>query len=167
MSDAPIPRKSAWIPWIFVAGMGVVVVVNGILAWFALSTWTGIETESHFTKGLAYNENLRGVERQAALGWSVTLTLTPTTAHSAPAPFDLKVQYLAADARPLSGLRVRADLIRPVHEGYDQTMELTATAPGHYQGRIEVPLAGQWDVLLAAIDGAGNHHQWRERVQVP
>ena len=47
-----------WYPWIFVGAMAVVVVVNGILAWLAVGTWTGIETEDHYRKGLAYNENL-------------------------------------------------------------------------------------------------------------
>ena len=37
MSD----RKSNWIPWIFVGGMGVVIAVNAVLITSAISTFTG------------------------------------------------------------------------------------------------------------------------------
>ncbi|MCW8952841.1 MAG: FixH family protein, partial [Rhodospirillales bacterium] len=47
-----------WYPWIFVGGMTIVVIVNGIMIYFALSTFTGLETRNHYEKGLAYNTNI-------------------------------------------------------------------------------------------------------------
>ena len=42
MSEAREARRSAWIPWVFVGGMGVVVAVNAVFVWLSLSTFTGI-----------------------------------------------------------------------------------------------------------------------------
>jgi hypothetical protein len=42
--SASTERKSSWIPWIFVGGMLVVVVVNGFMAFYAISTFTGLTT---------------------------------------------------------------------------------------------------------------------------
>ena len=34
------PKRSRWIPWVFVGGMLLVVVVNGVLIFSAISTFT-------------------------------------------------------------------------------------------------------------------------------
>ena len=48
------PRQPGWwYPWIFVGGMLVVIAVNGVLITMAVSTFSGIETEEHYRKGLA------------------------------------------------------------------------------------------------------------------
>ena len=38
------PRRSAWIPWVFVGGMLLVVAVNGVLIVAAVGTFTGVTT---------------------------------------------------------------------------------------------------------------------------
>ena len=38
------PRRSAWIPWVFVGGMLLVVAVNGVLIVAAVDTFTGVTT---------------------------------------------------------------------------------------------------------------------------
>ena len=158
-------RKSAWIPWVFVAGMGVVFIANGFLAWLALSTWPGLETEGHYQKGIAYNQTLAAADRQARMGWSVGLSLQPVT-QGTPSQFTIEAHYKDKAGAALGALTVRAHLIRPVHEGHDQKAALQETAPGVYRGHVTVPLVGQWDVRLVAIDKDGNTHQWLERVQV-
>ena len=48
---------------------------NGAMIWLAFATWTGLETEGAYQKGLAYNRTLEEAEAQAALGWQVDLEL--------------------------------------------------------------------------------------------
>jgi len=160
-------RKSNWIPWLFVGAMAFVVAVNGLLVYFALSSWTGIETEDHYSKGVAYNQNLKAVENQKAVGWGVVVALSPDVGGKAPGPFNVRVDYKDSSGKPLSGLRVRAHLIRPTHEGYDRRVELQSSAPGLYMGRLDVPLPGQWELRVVAADDGGNSHQWVERIRVP
>jgi len=167
MLNSAQSRKSLWIPWFFVGAMGFVVAVNGVLAWLALSTWTGIETEDYYQKGLAYNQNLKGAARQTELGWKVKASLAGISRDRAPGPFRVSATYSDRTGKSVEGLSIRAHLIRPVHEGYDRSTELKPTAPGRYVGRLDVPLPGQWDIRLVAKDAAGNAHQWVKRVQVP
>ena len=66
------PRQPGWyIPWIFVGVFMVVLAVNGVMVHFAVSSWTGIETENHFIKGLGYNNDLAGARAQAERGWQI------------------------------------------------------------------------------------------------
>ena len=159
-----VQRKSTWIPWIFVIGMLVVFAVNGVLVYLALSTWTGIETKNYYQKGIAYNDNLAGAERQAQLGWTVAATLTPdaTTAKAQ----TVRAVYRDRSGVPVTDLRIRAYLVRPVHEGYDQTLALAHTGNGVYEATTTVPLPGQWELRLVALGPAGETHQTTTRVSV-
>ena len=65
--------RSRWIPYAFVAFFGVVLLANGTMIGLAFATWTGLETEGAYQKGLAYNRVLDRARAQAALGWRVDL----------------------------------------------------------------------------------------------
>lgn len=137
-----------WYPWIFVVGMAFVVLINGIMVYIALSTWTGLETERHYDKGLAYNENLAAARAQAELGWLVDVAYTPSPI--AGDPGELAVTVTAAGDRPLVDLDVTALLIRPTHEGFDQEVRLDHAGAGVYKGPVAIPLPGQWDARIHA-----------------
>ncbi len=137
-----------WYPWIFVFGMAFVVLINGIMVYIALSTWTGLETERHYDKGLAYNENLAAARAQAALGWRLEVTYTPAPA--ADDPGELTVTVTSSDDQPLVDLDVTARLIRPTHEGFDRDVQLDHAGAGVYKGQVSIPLPGQWDARIHA-----------------
>ena len=77
MSDSTLPRtqdfdpkRSTWIPWVFVGGMALVVLVNLVLVYAALSTFTGVTTGKSYDRGRSYNQVLAEAARQDALGWA-------------------------------------------------------------------------------------------------
>ena len=45
------PRRSRWIPAVFIGLMLLVVVVNGTMAWLALSSFTGVTTPRAYDRG--------------------------------------------------------------------------------------------------------------------
>ena len=137
-----------WYPWIFVVGMAFVVLINGIMVYLALSTWTGLETERHYDKGLAYNENLAAARAQAELGWRVDVAYTPSPV--AGDAGELAVTVTGAGDRPLVDLNVTARLIRPTHEGFDHDVDLAHAGAGVYKGQVSIPLPGQWDARILA-----------------
>ena len=142
-----------WYPWIFVGAMLFVVFVNGIMVFIALNTWTGLETESHYRKGLVYNENLNAARAQEALGWEVTFDLTSTAGEGPVRHVDLVVQFNEGDGSPLDNLDVRVVFLRPTHEGYDREAIPAQTGNGRYSARTQLPLAGQWSVRIHAFRG--------------
>lgn len=161
------PRaRGWWYPWIFVAGMGVVVAVNAVLIWVAIGTFSGLETRDHYRKGLAYNQNLAAAREQDRLGWQMDLAFQrepdPDGGHRG----RLDVRFADAGGAPLPRLEVEAQLVRPTHAGHDQTLALSGLGDGRYQGTIAVPLPGQWEVRILARD-RDRHFQATRRLFVP
>jgi nitrogen fixation protein FixH len=142
-----------WYPWIFVAAMGFVFVINGIMVTIALSTWTGLETEGHYQKGLAYNQNLNAAKAQQALGWQLKIDALPIVSSGSTREVDMVARFTGPDGTPLNGLDVTVFFLRPTHEGFDREAVLTENEPGQYSARLSLPLAGQWNARIHAFRG--------------
>lgn len=143
-------RKSAWIPWVFVGGMGVVVAVNAVMITFAISTFSGISVEKPYERGVAYNRVLEAQARQDALGWTFGTTFQP-----AGGQLDGRLVLTAhgPDGAPLDGLVLDARLVRPVEKTVPIELAFTAAGDGRYIARAELPMPGQWDLKLHARRG--------------
>jgi nitrogen fixation protein FixH len=163
---AKVRADGWWYPWIFVAAMGVVVLVNGVMVAFALGTWTGLETEGHYEKGLAYNRDLAAAKAQAERGWRVAFGLDGVVAAGDIRTGTLSATFTARGGTPLGDLDVRAVIRRPTADGYDQEVPLVAAGNGVYRARITLPLPGQWEVRLHAYRGDAVFQESR-RVRLP
>jgi len=148
-------------------GVTAILVANGALVYFALNTWTGLETNQHYTKGLNYDQNLEAARRQKELGWTTDIKTTfSSESGTTPVVGILDVTFSDADGRALNGLKVKALAVRPTHEGYDRDFILNATQSGRYQGKIDLPLRGQWDLRIIARK-EGEHYQQVARIVTP
>lgn len=159
VESKPIDR---WMPWIFVLFFVVVIAVNMVMVYFAATSWTGLMTSHYYIKGLDYNQTLDEVAREKALGWTSVLVVKPN-AHGV-----VRVDFTLTDARKLAlaGAHVTARFVRPTSEGHDFKIKLDDYGRGHYVGRAQPPLPGQWDVYLEAQHPAGLYHVTR-RIMVP
>lgn len=153
-----------WYPWIFVAGMLLVVAVNGVLITLAVDTFPGLDTQDAYRKGLAYNRTLSEARDVEKRGWRADVRFAPRdrTAEAG----DLLVSLAGADGLPLRGLAVTAALIRPTQGGVDQHVVLEERGEGLYGAAVTLPLAGQWDAHLWAR-GGGDTWQTTRRIHVP
>ena len=88
-------RKSSWIPWIFVGGFAGVVAVNGVLIWLALTTFSGLDREAPYARGIGYNAVLAEARDQAALGWQTEIEAADDR---------LAISVADSMAAPLTGL---------------------------------------------------------------
>lgn len=131
-------RILAW----FVGFFLVVFSANGIMTYFALNTWTGLETEDSYVKGLNYNRELESAREQMASGWEMDIVTKPETQNGR---FEVQLAYPESAIAPSE---VKATFIRAVVEGYDQEITLSPMGNGLYGAPIDLPLAGQWDVLV-------------------
>ncbi|MCW8086112.1 FixH family protein [Sabulicella glaciei] len=149
-------RKSRWIPWVFVGGMGVVVAVNAVLITSAVGTFTGVTTGRAYDRGRAYNHVIEEGRRQDALGW---------TARVARSGGDVAVTVTDAAGIPVSGL-LEAELLRPL-DG-----ERVALGAAAARGRFALALpealrAGQWELRGRVSTGDGRHLDIRHRLVLP
>lgn len=146
----PAPRWSRFIPWIFVGGFAIVVAVNGTLIYFAQSSFSGLDTEHAYERGLDYNRALEAAAAQDEVGWQGRITL----AEADDGRHELAVQFADKQAMPIDSLSVEAHLRRPSNAGMDLSVPLQRQGNGRYAAAITLPAPGQWDVRIVARDGA-------------
>ena len=126
----------------FVGFFLVVFSANGIMTYFALKTWTGVETENAYVKGLNYNQELDKANAQQQSGWNIDISGTPKITEGR---FEIT---LTRPKESLPPSEVTATFIRAVTEGYDQQIPLSHNGGDVYGADIKLPLVGQWNVLV-------------------
>lgn len=154
-----------WYPWIFVAGMAVVVAVNAVMIAYAIGTFPGLSTEDAYRKGLAYNQTIAASRAQDERRWRAEVGFAEQGFAGSHAG-DLTVTLIDDDGRPLRGLAVSATLIRPVHSGGNVVVSLDERGSGTYTAAVVLPLPGQWDAWIRAR-GEGFEFQTTRRIFVP
>jgi nitrogen fixation protein FixH len=160
-------RPGWWYPYIYLGVFLVVLAVNLVFMTSAVRTFSGLETEHAYDKGLAYNEVLAKARAQDHLGWTVEAQLMPRDdgaldSHNA----DVLVTFIDKAGKPVTGLSVVAELVRPTKTGYDQTIDLAEQGEGRYVAMAKLPLAGQWEMHVKAHK-AETDYQLTQRVLVP
>ena len=159
MTAATAPRSSRWIPWTFVLCFCLVFVVNGLLVWFAVGSFSGLAVDGAFDRGRAYNDVLAEARRQTDLGWRVAVTLEGGR---------LIATVVGADGAPVDRLTVGGRLVRPVERVADVPVVLAGAGAGRYVGAVDLPKHGVWDVKLT-FEGRqpGQRMQTVDRVMAP
>lgn len=157
------PRRSRWIPWAFVAFMGVVFAVNAVLVWLALSTFTGTTVDRAYERGRLYNQVLAEAERQRAIGWRFEIAFRPGAEHRG----TLVVHARDAAGAPLDRLEFEAIALRPLERPEPLPIALIESGRGRYVAELDLPKRGQWELRLAARRGEVGPVEVRERIIVP
>lgn len=159
MSDlgAPFdPRRGRWIPWVFVGGMLLVVLVNGGLIFASLSTFTGVTVGQSYDRGLTYNHVVEESRRQQALGWQAQLGLHNEL---------LSVVVVDRAGQPVSGL-LDGLLQRPL-DGSQVPLSFRQVGAGHFEAAAAPPRPGQWEARLVLHGSGGESFDIRQRLIAP
>jgi nitrogen fixation protein FixH len=138
-----------------------VAAVNGLMIWYAESSWTGLVSDSAYEQGLGFDRMLAESRAEAALGWQGAIAYDAGTGH-------LTVTLANQEGEPLTGLQLSAQWLRPTREGFDRVVALTELAPGRYGAAIRPPLPGQWDVRVTVMDrGRARFHAQKRLIIQP
>ena len=124
---------------------GVVMGVNFGMAYMAIHTFSGMQTDKPYESGLAFNRAISDASAQAVRGWRVGASLERMPSGLV----DVSVSLKDANAKALSGLQVSAVLRSPIDAKRDHLVTLKEGNMGTYQGETEAE-AGQWDVEVEA-----------------
>lgn len=150
------PRRGRWIPWAFVGGMAVVVVVNLVMVYFAVSTFTGVTVPRAYERGRGYDAVLAEAARQDALGWRVDVTLAGGA---------LMVGATDRDGHAIPG-RVEGVLLRPL-EGLEVPLAFAPRGAGRWAAEALPPQRGQWEARLTLYGPNEAAFDIRRRVVAP
>ncbi len=142
--------RSGWrfFPWFVAGGIGITVLVNFALLWFAVESFPGLATQGGFATSNAYDRVLAAAQQQAALGWTVQDTLV------AGRPV---VTVAGPDGGPLVGATLAATAERPVGTALPIPLVFHETLPGRFEADIVLE-AGKWDLDLAVRAGGREYH---------
>ncbi|MCF6216388.1 MAG: FixH family protein [Emcibacter sp.] len=144
----------------------VIFTVNGIMAYFALGTWGGLETENSYRKGIHYNEQITAAEKQAESGWEIYLRHSPeiiTAEAGETGRLDIEVIWPENDLPPA---KVTALITRAVTNIYDQEVILTKSRDNLYTAPLSLPLAGQWNVEILVKRPNGDLYKLKQKISV-
>lgn len=159
IDEAP-QRRALWIPAIFVGLMLLVVAVNGTLIYFATHTFSGLDTDHAYQEGLEYNKTIAAAAASAALGWQADVTTTPTKLAGAADGDRITLRLTDKAGRPVTGLAVTGQLVRPVSTAFDRAVKFLPAGDGAglYQADVALPARGKWELRLAA---RGSGPEWQ------
>ena len=140
------------------AFFGVVFAVNGVMAYSALSTFSGLDGDDAYRRGLAYNATVAEAEQQERLGWTASLQLQPDV---------LRVRISNKAGQPATHLSVSGMLGRPATDRQDQPMSFLEVGPGIYEAPSGHAGPGSWIASILAVsqnDGGAGAFRLKERL---
>lgn len=139
---------------------GLVALVNGVMIYFAVADFPGLETDHAYRRGLGHNDVLAAAATQAARGWTTDIT------YRRPAGRDLRIRLSVRDARavPVTLIAAEASLRRPVHDRSDLRAPLQADGDGGYSARFADVPSGQWRLSIVGSAGDGAPYRAESRL---
>ncbi len=150
------PARGRWIPWAFTGAMFLVIAVNMVLVYYAVSTFTGVTVPRAYEQGRHYDEVLAEAARQDGLGWRANVSL---------AGGRLSVVALDHDGHPVTG-RIEGVLLRPI-EGTELPLTFIPTGGGRWAAQVQPPHPGQWEARLTLYGPDEVPFDIRRRVMAP
>ncbi len=142
--------------WLF-GFFGVMLIANVIFVWLALDTFTGVTNQNAYQDGLNYNQRLEAAAAQRERGWQGTVSQERDR---------VSLELADAGGRPVRGLALEALFLRPTHEGQDRRVIMTETEPGRYSAPLDLPAAGNWDLIITGYGTDGAPFETRKRLWV-
>ena len=142
-------RRALWIPGLFVLGFLIVTAVNGVLIFAAVDSFSGLETDNAYEKGIHYNQALAAAAVNAQTGWHAEPSVT--TGSDGLRQLDVLITDRAG--MPVTALAVEAFLVRPTNAGMDTVITLQGQGAGHYAAHFKPNGLGNWELRLMARRG--------------
>lgn len=145
-----LAARGRYIPWLFVAGFGIVVAVNATMIWLAVGSFSGLYTPKPRERGLHYNDIVAEQRSRDVLGWRVDARWQAEAAR-------LEVALFDAAGQPLAGATVLATLVRPVEKRPPLAVVLGAVDVGRFAGPVDLPARGNWDIDIVVERGSDRY----------
>ena len=139
---------------IMVAFFGVVISVNGYMAWVAVDSWTGLMARNGYVASQDFNADLAVRRKQDSLGFQSILRYR-----------DKAVTFTFQDrsGQPLEGYEITLKVGRPTNEREDRQFLMTESEPGTYRQKLNLA-PGQWNADIIAMDKTGR--SWKRLVRL-
>ena len=135
-------------PWFLgmLAAIIVVLGVNGAFIWLAMHKRSSLVDREYSTKDRKSDAAVLGdLRSHKALAWRVTIKQPRGITMNSPATYEISVAD--REGEPVSGA-MEVEAYRPSDAGKDFATAFKEVLPGNYQGYINFPLKGYWELRI-------------------
>ena len=126
---------------ILIAFFGVVVMVNVFMAYMAVNTFSGMQSQRPYESGLDFNRTLKKAHVQQEQHWQVTSHYE----RGADGLLHLNVSLRDAEGKAVDATMTKVSLLSPVNALKDVVFDLVPQGVGDFAGKAAAA-AGLWDL---------------------
>jgi nitrogen fixation protein FixH len=130
---------------ILVGFFSVIIAVNMVMAYVAVTTFSGMQTQRPYEAGLKFNHAISQARVQQEQHWKVDTHIERTK--DGQVTLSMAVADQQGTAIVIQSVSVQ--LVSPVDSRNDAAFALVAEGPGRYRGLAQAA-AGQWDLVIEA-----------------
>lgn len=145
----------------FLAFFLTIFTANGIMTYYALGTWQGVQTEDAYVKGLNYNRQIEQARLQQKSRWRISLSELPKAQTGERIIVSLSHPTFDKDI-----ISVKSEFVRPVERGYDFEVTLTHEGNQRYAAPVTFPFKGNWKVRITTIFADGSEIYVTDRMEI-
>ncbi len=145
----------------FLAFFLTIFTANGIMTYYALGTWQGVQTEDAYIKGLNYNSQIEQAQSQQSSEWQIAFDQLPAVQNGDRVAVSLMHPTLGGDVRT-----VAAQFVRPVERGFDFNVVLTHQGNSLYAAPVSFPMKGNWKASVTITLADGNEMYLTDRMEI-
>ncbi|WP_299778902.1 FixH family protein [uncultured Roseobacter sp.] len=153
MSTTSRPLTGRHVAMIFVIGFSIIISVNLLLAYSAISTFPGLEVKNSYVASQMFDENRTA---QTALGWSVLAQARGD---------EVVLSITDAQGAPVEVASLEATLGRATHVRDDQTPAFVFDGSRYVAPAQLAP--GNWNLRMKALAEDGTVFQQRVILHIP
>lgn len=153
MTTTSRPLTGRHVAMIFVIGFSIIISVNLLLAYSAISTFPGLEVKNSYVASQKFDENRMA---QTALGWSVLAQARGD---------DVVLSITDAQGAPVEVASLEATLGRATHVRDDQTPAFVFDGSRYVAPAQLAP--GNWNLRMKALAEDGTVFQQRVILHIP
>jgi nitrogen fixation protein FixH len=141
MKRSPRPVTGRTVLLYFVSFFGVIFAMNFYMVRVAISSFSGVETESAYKAGLSFKNDVAAAQAQDSRHWKVEASLPHSDSR------DIIVTARDAQGDTLTGLTPEIRLAHPTDKRRDVIIEVVELTPGQFKSLTPAP-QGLWDLVI-------------------
>lgn len=139
--QSPRPITGRTVLLYFVSFFGIIFAMNFYMVRVAISSFSGVETESAYKAGLSFKNDVAAAHAQDARHWQVEASLQRGEASG------MIITVSDAQGQALTGLTPEVRLAHPTDKRRDVPLEVVELTPGQFKSLTPAP-EGQWDLVI-------------------
>ena len=156
MSELAKPFTGRHMLAITLSFFGVVIGVNGYMAYSSSRTWTGLVVENSYVESQKFDATQKRMAEQKALGWQFEFAFEAG---------EVRFAILDRDGAPLELGAVTLTVRRPVGGHDDRTADMALNDDGTYSAALSL-LPGSWDAIVVADPTPHGRVEFQRRFSV-